>query len=146
MFRADLKYAGTIAKAEWMESAKGTNGLELQIEVADAGVMFHTLWFTDKTKESNAELLAKLGVTREQLRSGTFMQYELPTLLVGKEVGFKTKSETYKDKTQIKVSALWVKSSPTDERGAGYAVASMFGGTEEPDTTGANLSDDDIPF
>lgn len=147
MLHADRRYTGTITGACWMESSKGTPGLSLDIETTDGGFITHVVYFSDKSVKFNRELLEKFGVTAEQIRSGSYMQYELLSYLTGKEVTFQTKAEEYNGKVSIKLAWLAPKTAPTDSRGTGYSVAQMFGGSEEPaDTTGANLSDDDIPF
>ena len=52
----------------------------------------------------------------------------------------------------MKVAWVGAHKAPEDERGVGYAVASLFGGEKKPDTKGRNLieedplDDSDIPF
>lgn len=150
--RPDTNYRGLIVSAAWIQSQKGTPGLQVNLETEDGmNAISHTFWVTDRSREFFEKAMLDFGVTREQLSSGAFMQNQLPGFLADTEVSFGTKEETYNDQTRIKVAWIGRHKGPSDERGIGYAVASMFGGekaseTEKPDTTGENLEDDDIPF
>lgn len=144
---AGREYTGTITRAGWIQSrAKGTNGLQVDVETADGDLITHVWWVTPKTKERFTEDMEEFGIEAESLRSATFLKYEMQSILVGKEVRFTTKEETYNGTTSIKVGFLHAKTAPSDSRGVEYAVAAMFGGSEEPDTTGETLTDDDILF
>lgn len=142
-------YDGVIQKATWIASrAKGTTGLQVDVETPEGDYISHVWWVTEKTKERFAKDMADFGIEEDKLRSGTFLKYELLSMLVGHDVTFTTKAETYNGNTSIKVGFLNAKKGPSDPRGIEYAVASLFGGTEEApaDHTGSNLTDDDIPF
>jgi hypothetical protein len=155
--RADAKYRGEITFCEWTESRNGTPGLQIDVESTE-GSISHTWYLTEATLQYFERDMKGFGVTPDQLASGTFMQYELPTVLKGREVSFGTKEEVYNGKNRIKVSWIGAHKAPSDDRGVGYAVAQMFGGTgpkngqtSSPPTSGGGdgvlpIGDDDIPF
>jgi hypothetical protein len=149
MLRADMRYDGEITSADWMESNGGTPGLSVNLDTPDGDGMSHVFWASPKALKGFKEQMKKFGFTEEQLASGSFMQHELPGQLVGREVTFGTKSETYNNRTQVKVHWIGPRRAASDERGIGYAVAAMFGGKDEPEDVKAPshpIADDDIPF
>jgi len=141
--RADVDYTGTVVGAEWIQSQKGTPGLSIHLETEDGSQITHAMWITEKTKSYfERDMTEALGVPVERLQDGAFLQHELPTFLVGREVNFRTKSETYNGTTKIKVAWIGAKRD-VDPRGAAYSVAQMFGGSGD---AGGPITDDDIPF
>lgn len=143
-FRADARYTGTVVSGSLIESAKGTPGFEIQME-CDEGVMFHTIWITEKTKEYAVKDFAVLDVTESQLANSSFLANQLPLVVQGKPISFGTKEEEYKGNVKIKCAWIGKPKAPKSDTLEG-SVAKMFGGAAEPDTTGDNLIDDDIPF
>jgi len=147
MLAPDSKYNGTVTRGDWIESAKGTQGFQVDIETADGDVISHVLWLTEKTQEYFARDMKTLGVTAEKLRSGSYLTHELPSAVCGREITFGTKEEEYKGEFRTKVAWIGEKRE-SNPRGIGFAVAEMFGGAKvpEPDAAGDNIEDDDIPF
>lgn len=160
MLSPDKRYNGVVTRAEWIESSKGTSGLQLDIETDDGmDHVSHVLWVTEKTKEYFARDMATLGVAEEKLSQGSFLAYELPSVVCGREITFGTHEEEYKGERRVKVA--WIgERRASNPKGAAFAVAQMFSETDDggmpakpsakgaaaQDTTGDNLTDDEIPF
>lgn len=154
MLRPDQRYDGNIALAGWMESKQGTPGLSLSIETDDGNEITHVLWFSEKARPYSEKTIKEFGVTEANLKSGAFMEHELPSFLVGQGVTFGTKEEVREwqgeTKREVKLSWIGTKRAPSDPRGIGYAVAALFGGETESKETAAVKAefpdDSDIPF
>lgn len=141
--QADRKYDGQITSAAWVVSRnKGTNGLQVDVETPDGDYISHTFWITPRTRDRFAEDMAGFGIDAENLRNPSFLRHEMPTVLIGQEVSFTTKEETYNDKRSIKVAYLNPKTAPSDPRGIEFAVASLFA----PTVAEGEIGDDDVPF
>lgn len=135
--RPDTTYSGTITGAAWVQARKGTPGLQVDLEAEDGQGISHVWWLTHKTKETFEGEMKEFGIKPEQLASGSFLQNELFSVLIGKDVTFATKEEEYQGTKKVKVHWINAGKAPSDPRGIGFAVASLFGG---------EVSEDDIPF
>lgn len=152
--RADEKYLGTVTGGRLIESAKGTPGLQFDIEEQATGdPISHTIWLSKKSQEYAERDLDALGITAAHRKDPSFWSYKVDEHLRGQSIAYGTKSEEYKGKTSIRVA--WIgkpraSDTPAGERGLATAAASLFGGEApevKPDTQGRNLiTDDDIPF
>jgi len=155
--RADTRYNGRVVDAAWIESKRGTMGLQLQLETdADEPIDF-VLWITTATKDRVARDLGELGIDQEKLKSRSYLEHQLIQDLRDVELCFGTKEEVYNGKAQIKVQYIGKPSATLEEGGITGAVAALFGGDPAPAPSpqaakptptpapGEGL-EDDIPF
>lgn len=136
MFEADQRYPVTIASATMTESAsKGTPGIELRLESADGGKIWHTLWLTEGTRPHVAKTLAELGVDKAMLASPAFWD-DPGEALNGKDASIVTEEDTYNGKTRVRVKWLNgpVKAAaapPPPKPGRSQQLALDFGNLED---------------
>lgn len=144
-FYPDQRYAGTIANGQLIESQKGTPGFQVQIDTENDGTMMHTVWITSANREYAEKDLVTLGADPAKLTSPSYLEHELPAAVVGVEVVFGTKEEVYKEKRSVKVAWIGKPKAPASSSLFG-SVASIFGGSPEPQKPAVEFADDDIPF
>lgn len=134
----------------FFETPKGTKGFGLIFETADGDTIEHTLWVTVKAAEAFWQALAIFGVSRKEFRDQGDLEERLPHLLLGKELSFSTKLETWKDESKIKVGFIGKKRSES-QSSMMEEVADILGIPKTarplaPLTGDAGGEDDDIPF
>ncbi len=132
------KYHGTVGHgSELIQSQSGTLGYQVNLECED-GETSYVIWLTPKTKQNAEKAFTEaLGVPKEKLLNGNYIELQLGLDIAGREVTFVCQEEEYKGKSKIKVAWLFKRSAA----GAGSpakAAAAFFSGTE--------ITDDDIPF
>ena len=139
--RAGRKYHGTVtAGSELIQSQSGTLGYQVNLDCED-GEASYIIWLTPKNKErAETTFVEALGVDREQLINGNYLELQLGVDLCGREVTFTTVEEEYKGKSKVKVAFLFRRSAVTGSS-PGKAAASFFGATP-----GTEILDEDIPF
>jgi hypothetical protein len=145
--RAGERYVGKVVEGSrlFQSNAKKTTGFQVNIEVENGGPFPEktdfTIWLTPKNRERALQSFEALGVSEEDLASASFVKYQLPQVIVGTEVEFEMKEETYRDQKQLKVA--WIgKRGAVDEGELVNAVVGMFGGTAQQ----SDSKDDDIDF
>jgi hypothetical protein len=148
MLQPDRTYIGTIVSARLMQSkAKKTPGFQLGIETSEGDTAEHIIWLTPKNKERAETDFQTLGVDLSRLGSRSYIEHELPGATIGKEIEFGTKSETYNDRTTVKVSWIQPAGAATTTDLADE-VAHLWGGPQMA-LAGAGRhpgEDDDIGF
>lgn len=139
--KAGKKYHGTVgAGSELIQSQSGTLGYQVNLECED-GESMYVIWLTPKNKERAEKTFTEaLGIEKEKLINGNYIEFQLGLDITGREVTFVTQEEEYKGKTKVKVSFLFRRSAVTGGS-PGKAAASFFGGAPATEIT-----DDDIPF
>lgn len=144
--KPDHKYQGRVREGSALiESQNGSLGFQLMLDCED-GHTFFTIWITPKNKELATKYFAALGVSIEKLQNSGYIDYQLGQDIVGREITFGTKEETYKGKTTVKVSWIGKPSLAADGNKAA-AVARFFGAPPAGPVTEENpIIDDDIPF
>lgn len=153
--RADQHYNGRVLTGNWMESRSGTVGFQIRLECED-GEIAHVIWLTEATADRARQDFKLLGADPDRLNNSSYMDNELPTVVVGRLVGFKTKEEVWKGNVQVKVNYLTKKRESAEEGGSvGRAAAKFFRGAQEiAESSPAPreeekpfvATDDDIPF
>jgi len=140
--KAGKKYHGTVSDgSELIQSQSGTLGYQVNLQCED-GETNYVIWITPKNKERAEKTFTEaLGVDREKLLNGNYIELQLGIDIAGREVTFVTQEEEYKGKTKIKVAFLF-KRSVVAGGSPGKAVASFFSGKPAAD----EITDDDIPF
>lgn len=146
MLRPDAKYNGKVAGGSSLASSQtGTMFFQVNIE-CDEGETLFQIWLTEKNRDRAIKYFEILGADISKLSNQTYLEYELPAAITGKEISFGTKEDEYNGIRKVKVSWIGKKSDPNLSRGA----AQFFGGAALGDMAGsisdAPISDDDIPF
>lgn len=142
MLRPGERYVGRVVEGSrlFQSNAKKTTGFQVMLEVENGGPFpdktDFTIWLTPKNKDRALGSFEALGVNESDLADAGFVQYQLPQVIVGREVEFEVKEETYRDQKQIKVAWIAPRGA-ADERGLVASVVGMFGGKapEEPAAT-----------
>jgi hypothetical protein len=150
--RADVRYDGTVTRAEWIESANtGTRGLELDLETPEGEIAVYQIWVSPKSLEIASKQFRILGADDDDLLDASHMEHVFPSDCVGKKVRFKTFEDTYKNKVTVKVERLLPPASE-GSGGIGGGVADLFRqakglpAAKAPAPAAAEVSDEDIPF
>lgn len=138
------KYNGIVESGSGIvESQTGTLSFQVMLSCEDGETSFN-IWLTEKNRDRALKYFEVLGADTARLSNQPYLEYELPTAIVGKEVSFGTKEEQYNGSAKVKVSWIGKKSDPNVIRGA----ATFFGGKvpTPPSAPEAPITDDDIPF
>lgn len=98
---ADQSYDAVVTAARTSESESGTPGIFLAFETS-AGDITHTLYVTEKTRESVVRSLGNLGIQEDALASDEFWE-DPGQFLVNAECSIKTAEDEYKGKTRVVV-------------------------------------------
>lgn len=147
MLHADRYYDATVESASWIESSRGTPGLQLLMETTEGEIAEHTLWVTDASwPQTERTLVEVFGADKERLRDSSYLERSLCDMLAGREVSIKTKEETWEGTRRVKVHYV-SKRRLSGESGPAAAAARMFGsvGGASP-APAARPEDDDILF
>lgn len=147
--KADKKYHGVVAAgSELIQSQNaGTLGYQVNLECED-GDTSYTIWLTPKNRERAEKTFTEaLGVPREKLLNGNYIELQCGIDITGREVTFTTVEEEYKGKSKVKVAFLF-RRSVVAGGSPGKAAAAFFGGTanEPSHIEGGPITDEDIPF
>lgn len=145
--RPGRKYHGTVGVgSDLIQSQSGTLGYQVQLECED-GETSYTIWLTSKNKDRAEKTFTEaLGISKENLNNGNYIEMQLATDIAGREVTFVTNEEEYKGKTTVKVSFLF-RRSVVAGGSPGKAAAAFFGGPKtNVNDHGVDVTDDDIPF
>lgn len=127
--KADTRYNGEVLSGSLFEAGTGTLGYQVWLK-CDDGEIDYIIWLTKKSKESGkAEKdFAILGVGADCLRSREGI-LSVSDKIKGAKVSFETRSETYKEKTRIKVA--WI--SEVRQAGDMFSrAAAFFSGESAP--------------
>lgn len=145
MIKAGKKYHGHVASgSELIQSQSGTLGYQVQLECEDGETSF-IIWLTPKNRDRAADTFKKaLGVPEDKLLDGNYIELQLGSDIVGREVTFTTVEEEYKGKSTIKVAFLFPRSVTADVS-PGKAAALFFKSKDENPKQFV-AGDDDIPF
>jgi len=110
-------------------SQKGTRGFAMQFTHETHGDIYHTLWLaSNEQKTKFIELMQKaFGIKPETLKSASFWEDPM-TLVGGKDVEIRTKSDEYQGRTRTIISFV----NPVNSKRLASAddFASFFGGDE----------------
>lgn len=133
--KPDWKYNGKVAEGSQMiETARGSIGFQVNLDCEDGKTTF-VIWMTEKNRKRAEGSFDVLGADFSKLGSPSYLEYEFPSEIVGREVSFGTKEEEYNGKKSVKVAWIGKKS----EGKPSVAGAKFFGA--EP-----VIKDEDIPF
>ena len=126
--RADIIYQGKVGEGSYpcQSQKKGTSGYVVMLECDDGNTEF-TIWLTPKNKENAKMYFEILGVDFEKMKSATYIAMQLAHDIAGKDIAFQTKSETWNDKTRVKVDRLMLPSQGDPAKD----VAAFFGGEDD---------------
>jgi len=141
--KPDTKYNGRVRAGSYpFESQSGTPGYQVNLECEDGATQF-VIWLTEKNRERARKNFETLGVNVARFEDPNYIEYQLAGEIVGREVSFGTKEETYRGETKVKVAWIGRKSEGTPV----VTMAKFFGG-KEPTAPASNIarsSDDEPP-
>lgn len=130
-FQPDQTYVCRVADCyATTSSQKGTKGVALKLTHETAGDIYHTLWLASNEQKTRfIDLMQKaFGIKPEVLKSASFWEDPM-TLVGGKDVEIKTRSDEYQGKTRVVVGFI----NPLNSKRLASAddFAAFFGGGEE---------------
>lgn len=146
--KPDWKYNGTVGpNSSFITTQRGSLGYQVNLICEDGETSF-VIWLTEKNRKRAAGYFAVLGVLEDNLKSKSYVEFQMALDIEGREVSFGTQVEEYNGKQQIKVSWIGKKSTenPAAEAAAFFSGdgGSSGAGASEPSAPAAK--DEEIPF
>jgi len=134
MFEADKTYVCKLSDAyPTTSSQKGTRGFAMKLTHETAGDIYHTFWLASPEQKAKfVEFMQKVfGIKPEVLKSASFWEDPM-TLVGGKDVELKTKSDNYNGRDRVIVAFV----NPVNSKRLASAddFASFFGGGDDQPT------------
>lgn len=148
--RPGCKYEAEVVQADLITSTNsGTPGVWLVFQTDD-GQIEHTLWISNKSRQSVIANLKKLGMSDAEIASQAGLS-NVGAILAGngKRVEIITFEEEYKGKKRTKVQWInEIKAKPSPGASPARLAAAILGGKQPVTQSASNkdISDDDIPF
>lgn len=150
-FRIGKRYTGRVVEGRLYESSVNkTPGFQIILDTED-GTIDYTIWLTQKNREKALRDFDTLGVAAGALTDRNFLTFQLPQVVVGREVAFEPKDEEYpKGSGKFSTKVPWIgKPGSATEEELAQSVAALFAAGsrttagEAPSTADLNAMESD---